>query len=335
MSMNDYRDMVPQDAVPLTTIEHDIAAYIRDSFVNIREQYNLDPPTGIPLTPSWPDTKDLQILIERTVPLFIAAATVCRFVGDADWDPCQRLEQMLTFPSIGHLEQMEQTYLPVLTQWACKSSESRDHQALYQDFRTIVGTIINLGEPLSQRSLGLLLDIPSATIALRLRPLHSVLQIPNSPEAAVQTLHFSFSEFLLSENLRGQPYSIDGPATHEVLSRKCLKLLSGPDGLRENICSLDYPGQIRQEIKQATIDNHVSPVVRYACRYWIYHVQYSKVTLRDGDDVCVFLQKHFLHWLEALSLIDRLAEAIDYLSVLKALLSVSWTSTIGNREARC
>ena len=37
----------------------------------------------------------------------------------------------------------------------------------------------------------------------------------------------------------------------------------------------------------------------------------------------VFLQKHFLHWLEALSLINRIAEVIEYIGVLQSLVSVS------------
>ena len=55
-------------------------------------------------------------LADKAVPLFIVAATVYRFVGDRNWDPQERLQTILKFQEIGQLEQMEQTYLPVLTQ---------------------------------------------------------------------------------------------------------------------------------------------------------------------------------------------------------------------------
>jgi len=47
------------------------------------------------------------------------------------------------------------------------------------------------------------------------------------------------------------------------------------------------------------------------------------VWIHDDDEVHVFLQKHFLHWLEALSLMNRIAEVIGYIRVLQSLASVS------------
>ena len=41
------------------------------------------------------------------------------------------------------------------------------------------------------------------------------------------------------------------------------------------------------------------------------------------DKVYNFLRQHFLHWLEALSLMNRIAEAIELISVLQLILSVS------------
>jgi hypothetical protein len=37
----------------------------------------------------------------------------------------------------------------------------------------------------------------------------------------------------------------------------------------------------------------------------------------------MFLRKHLLHWLEALSLINAIAEAISYIGVLQSLTPVS------------
>jgi hypothetical protein len=47
------------------------------------------------------------------------------------------------------------------------------------------------------------------------------------------------------------------------------------------------------------------------------------VQIHDNDEVHVFLQKHFLHWLEALSLMNRIVEVIGYVGVLQSLTSVS------------
>ena len=318
-----HQDMVLQDTVPQTTIQHDILIFLKDAFGKIRNRFNREPLSGTPLDEDWPGDKRLQVLVDMAVPLFIVAATVYRFVDDSDWDPRERLETILQFPGIGKLEQMAHTYLPVLTQLSARSNSSHNKDRLYQDFRIIVGSVVSLAEPLSIQSLAVLLNISSDTITLRLRPLHSVLRIPTDSNTPIRTLHLSFSEFLLSDQLQLEPFGIDGQATHRMLLSRCLQLLSGPGGLQENLCRLEYPGKRRREIDPATIDDRLSPALQYACQYWIQHVQYGKVEVHNEDDVHMFLQKHFLHWLEAMSLINRLPEVIAQLRVLQSLVSVS------------
>jgi hypothetical protein len=103
------------------------------------------------------------------------------------------------------------------------------------------GSILVLAEPLSISSLADLLNMTQDDC--QLRSLHSVLRVPADFETPVRTLHLSFGELLLSEKLQHQPFGVDGPATHRMLLTKCLNLLSGSNGLRENMCDLSYPGQ--------------------------------------------------------------------------------------------
>jgi hypothetical protein len=69
----------------------------------------------------------------------------------------------------------------------------------------IVGSIVTLAEPLSVTSLAALLNVSLPTIVRRLRPLHSVLQVPTDSKTPIRTLHLSFREFLLSDKLRHEP----------------------------------------------------------------------------------------------------------------------------------
>lgn len=322
ISVDTYQDLVLQDAVPHTTIQQDITIYLKDGFLKIRENYNDDAPSGNLLDHNWPGEKVLEDLVGMAIPLFIVAATICRFVGDPNWDPREQLKTILKFQGTGHLEQMEQIYLPVLTQQPSTLSNSCDKEKLYQEFRMIVGSIVTLAEPLSTISLAALLNVSPATIVRRLRPLHSVLRVSADSETPVRTLHLSFREFLLSDKLRNEPIGVDGPTTHRNLLAKCLQLLSGPTGLHKNLCAMEYPGQLRREVSPTIVDKCFTPALQYACQYWVYHVQHCKVPINDEDEVHVFLQKHFLHWLEALSLLGRLTEAIEYVKVLKSLISV-------------
>ena len=108
-----------------------------------------------------------------------------------------------------------------------------------------------------------------------------------------------------------------------MLFTKCLELLLGPNILRENLCDLKHPGQPRREVDSTMINKRLLPVFQYVCRYWVHHVQHSMVPIYDDDEVYMFLRKYFLHWLEALSLMNRIAEVIGYVGVLQLLVSVS------------
>jgi hypothetical protein len=130
-------------------------------------------------------------------------------------------------------------------------SDSCDKEKLYHEFRTIIGSIVTLAEPLSVTSLGALLCMPTTTIARRVHSLHSVLQVPADAETPIRTLHLSFREFLLSDKLQQESLGVDGPATHRMLSTRCLQLLSAENGLHENMCNLRYPGQLRKQISPA------------------------------------------------------------------------------------
>ena len=321
MSADAHRDMVLQDEVPRTTIQHDISAFLRDAFAKIRTDSS-DLLSNTPFDPDWPSEKVIQELTDIAVPLFIIAATICRFVSDPNWDPQEQLETILRFSGVGQMEQMEQTYLPVLHQMSATLREARDKERLHQEFRIIIGSVIILAEPLSITSLAALLEKSSRAIERRLNSLHSVLQVPVDHDLPVRTFHLSFTEFLLNDQLRDQSFRVDGPTTHRMLSTQCLKLLSGPDGLDEDICNLGHPGQLRREIDLTIIRQCLSPASQYACRYWVHHVQHSMDLISHDGEVHIFLMRHFLHWFEALSLMDRVAEVIKFVDLLRSLIAV-------------
>ena len=324
MSTDVHHDMILHE-VPQPIIQHDILAFLRDAFAKIRKDYNREPLRGTPLNHDWPGDEVLQQLTDMAIPLFIIAATICRFVHDPHWDPQERLETILQTRKIGQISQMAKTYLPVLNQMTTTLRDETDENRLFAEFRTVVGSIVTLAEPLSKTALAALLNIPLETIGLRLRPLHSVLHIPMDAETPVRPLHLSFSEFLTSQELQNQPFGVNSPHTHGILLNKCLGLLSkpSPQGLCENMCNLSYPGQPRRELGHDIVQGRLPPAMQYACRYWTHHAQHSGTEIRDDGEVHNFLQKHFLHWLEALSLINKISEVIGYVSILQSLMSVS------------
>ena len=69
--------------------------------------------------------------------------------------------------------------------------------------------------------------------------------------------------------------------------------------------------------------------IRYACVYWVDHLceihdnLQSRVDLCDNGMIDVFLKRHFLHWLEALSLMKSMSNGVVMLRKLESMLAVS------------
>src|SRR5690554_4272913 len=71
----------------------------------------------------------------------------------------------------------------------------------------------------------------------------------------------------------------------------------------------------RHTIPYEIVLEYTAPDLEYACVYWITHVLESKAQVTQ-DEVYEFLARHFLHWLEAFSLVKKIPKgtaAIDEL----------------------
>jgi hypothetical protein len=189
-------------------------------------------------------------------------------------------------------------------------------------FREIVGPIIVLANPLSSGSLSRLLGIAKQDIDSELDLLHSVLDIPPNADTPIKLFHLSFRDFLIDPEKRDSNlFWVDEVKTHEKLTTKCLDLLS--KYLKEDICGLNIPGKAQEDINKETILKCLPPDVQYACLYWVYHLKGSRRMIRDDHQAHRFLKCHFLHWLEALSLIRRLSESISMIDNLLLIVEVS------------
>jgi hypothetical protein len=154
--------------------------------------------------------------------------------------------------------------------------------------------------------------------------LHSVLNIPSDIDAPVKLLHLSFRDFLVDPVKQDiNPFWVDEKMTHAHLANECLNLLSERNYLKTDICNLGAPGRLRTGVDQQTIDDCLPADVQYACLYWVYHLKESKGMIRDGELAHNFLECHFLHWLEALSLTGRISESIRLIDELQSVVNVS------------
>jgi hypothetical protein len=320
-----YEDLVLQQ-IPELIIEHDISMFIRDQLSRIRDEYNKTVPRLRKLPADWPSQTKVQLLVKMAIPLFIFAATACRFINErrnGGGGPDERLTKILEYQARGQEDDLDITYLPVLDQLLVGITDSAK-DTVVKEFRDIVGSIIILASPLSTAALARLTRVPKSVIDERLDLLHSVLSVHSELNAPVRLLHLSFRDFLLDpEKRKTNPFWVDGKESNNKLAAHCLQLMSRDENLKKDICDLRTLGRLRTEVDQQTIDECLPADVQYACLYWVYHLKESKAMIRDGELAHNFLERHFLHWLEVLSLTGKISESIRLIDELQNLANVS------------
>lgn len=338
-----YQDLVLQE-IPQPVIERDISTFLNSRLTAIREDYNALSQRERQLPTDWPGPDAVRALVQMAVPLFIFAATVCRFIEDPRWsDPAGQLAKVLEYQSRtqhSEIDKLDATYRPVLDQLL--KGPKAAQKSLVDEFQTVVGPIILLAEPLSTSSLACLLRIDRSVIDRRLASLHSVLSVPDSGESPVRILHLSFRDFLIDPDKRvTNPFWVDERATHERIATRCLELLSTGGYLKKDICNQEMSGTARTDISPALIESRLPAAVRYACLYWVHHLEQGGARISDGHQAAEFLKSHLLHWLEALGLLGKISDGIAMIKSLQHLIKVRYTgmdslihANIG-RLARC
>ncbi|KAK5797619.1 hypothetical protein VI817_003910 [Penicillium citrinum] len=304
---DNYQDMVLHE-LPAPVIEHDIRLFLEYKLSAIQREHSL---------PSdWPGNKRIEQLVQMALPLFIFAATLCRFIGDEYWLPEERLTAVLQNDATTSTSDMDRTYLPVLNQLLAAKNK-KEFEQLLQEFQNIIGTIVLLDTPLSVVSLSQLTGIPENKIVNRLKRFHSVLSIPADLDAPVRILHLSFRDFLI--HTEGD-FRINEKDTHRQIALNCLRVID--TRLRHNICDLASYGIQCQDIDPQIIQQRLPADLQYSCYYWVHHLKQSQGSI-SGSEILSFLQKRFLHWLEALALMGKISEAAGMIKTLESSIWIS------------
>ncbi|KAH6667393.1 hypothetical protein B0J14DRAFT_658843 [Halenospora varia] len=287
-------DEVALEDVPNT--KDDISTFLRDELSKTRKD---EKELGL----IWPGPEVIEELARMAEPLFIFAATICRFIQD-ELKPGVKARPGIS-PCI---------YTATSTPGASQATK------LTSEFREVVGIVALLAEPLPAPALINFLTILAEVLNLRLGYLHSVLSIPDSKELPVKMFHLSFREFLLDcDKQHKYWFWVDEKEAHGRIALRCLEIMSSQTSLKHYLCDMKGPGVARSKVGWEVVHDHLAAQVRYACQYWVYHMEKSEGHFRDVHAVLVFLQTHLLHWFEALSWMGRISEGVTMIVALRSL----------------
>ncbi|KAI9901005.1 hypothetical protein N3K66_005267 [Trichothecium roseum] len=270
-----------------------------------------------PLTSLSVEKGDFRALADKANGLFVYAALACRYIrgsGNQSTTPKQRLKQVI---DAHHFKDLDALYGGILSE----ATAGPDEQEVDRQLRHILGLVLTLRTPLPESVFHLFCpeDMNAELVSYRLNSLHSVLVIRNDPNQPVQVFHESFRSFLV-EN-----FGVDLKRAHRNIFSRCMKIM--PKTLQMDICSIGNMGVDIKAIPSTAIDNCLPLQVKYACEYWLDHLEdldqadCEAAPLVDDGTVHTFLKKLFLHWLEALCLMEKIHVAIFSTRRLRRMVS--------------
>jgi hypothetical protein len=312
-----HQDFVLHNISP-ATVNHDISIYLEDRLRLIRQERALEA--------GWPDEQVIRRLVQNASGLFIWAATACRFIYEGKKRQVIKNRLSSVLQSSGSVTEPEkhlnEIYITVLRHSIPTKFSGEEREELRDKLRHMLGSIVVLLSPLSTHSLSRLLYIPKEDIDETLEDLHAILDIPKDQIRPLRLHHPSFRDFLLKKERCGDlNFWVDEKQAHQKLTNNCIRLME--TSLKQDICGVDTPGMLVTDVESSQVEHFLPPEIKYACLYWVQHLQKSGEQLYDDDQVHRFLQVHLLHWLEALSWIRKTSEAINTITSLESTALVS------------
>lgn len=314
------------DPIRDADINHDIKLFIRSELSMIKELKSM--------SENWPSEDSVQKLVTLSEGVFQWATTAMKYIAGGSSD--HRLHKLLDGSS--KLHGLDDLYKEILSR-AFALLEGHSHlQLLYWAIAVVIASPfpISLGAItylFGDHELLLNKDQKKACAFMRdevLLNIASLFFIPNSDTEPIQLMHTSIRDLLVDRRrCDSSVYFVNLALVHQELTRNCLQLM-GRD-LKGNICKLwDLSRPNSDPNVQANVNREVPLGLQYCCQSWAIHLatlqeldQNEGLIISIVDDVHEFSQKKLLYWLEVMSLIGRVGEAITIARQTEQLVMVS------------
>ena len=165
--------------VKRSSVDGDIKLFFKTQLANITKTRS-----DCDFAQDWPNPSYINVLCEKAAGFFIYASTVIKFVAFKHRTPTEQLDRIISLPqSTAHEGRsgIDLLYIQVLEQVV--DEVDADTEEIYSRFKTVVGAVLLVLNPLSTAALSDLLGMSG--ISTTLCSLHSLLLVPDSTEDPV------------------------------------------------------------------------------------------------------------------------------------------------------
>ena len=274
------------------------------------------------LDSNWPTEEQLDRLCERAAGLFVYAAATAKFISDNKRNPRERLDLLLQSQKIGAREgkTLDLLYTSIL-QEAFGDDLEDDPKT-----RSVLGAVVLATNPLSQSAIAALLGFDAEDVPPLLSSVSSLLILREDINHPVRPFHKSFPDFVTDPvRCADERFHISPPDHHQELLIGCLNLMN--QALERDMCKLPDAAANSDvnNLKEKT-EKSIDLALQYACLSWHTHLIGADATPADAPIITPtlhqFLQTKFLFWLEVLSVLGAVRNAVDALQATADWLEV-------------
>ena len=270
-------------------------------------------------TEEWPSQFDLEILCQKAAGFFVCASTIVNFIMSTNHTPAKQLRRITSLPQRTYERGFGIDFLYTQILEEVVADMCVDDEEFISHFRTVIGAVLLVFNPLSVRALSDLLGVPG--IPTIIHSLNSLLLVPPSEAAPICIFHKSFSSFLKDPKQCTDNQFFKDPSIHHVeILLSCLNLMRAR--LVGNICKLDDRA-VLSEVRDlpARRKEYIGDALEYACCFWTSHLVMIPATRESvkqvQDAINQFSTMHLLFWIEVLSLVGDLDVGVYSLNNVK------------------
>ena len=312
-----------------TQVASDTALILGHALHNTAHRHGLD---------DWPTKEQLDLLCQRAAGSFIHAAATIKFINKKGTNPRERLNLLLQSPESSGLEAKTKfkgnTTIDSLYTSILQGAFGDDDSCNDLKFRSVLGAMVLAACPLSPSIIAILLDLdPLEDVLPILSSVQSVLILHADINSPVRPIHKTFHQFIIDpDRCKDKRFHVSPPAHHSGILFGCLDLMNR--SLEKNMCKLpdgvenSDVSDLREKVKR-----HINPALQYACLLWHTHLVGEYKTSVHAVEITSAFRRFFkikyLFWLEVLSVLGAVRNAVDALQAALNRLEVRLHSIFG------
>lgn len=324
------------DEEELAVVKKDVEAFLRERLPQLAKLYGVK-------EAGWPGKDKLEALADMSEGSFIWAATAALFIADRNSrNPRGQLD--LLFQTLPGLPKLDALYASILD----RSFPVDIDPYILTLLQAVLGTLVVTQTLLDIHLLITLVSLDTTDIQINaervqvavLDRLQSVLTVSGSHSGSddgTRTIHFLHTSFVdfITDPLRCPPrFLVNRADHHERMAKACFLSMQG---LKRNICDLKDPSKLNSEVDglKELVKIYVARSLRYACHYWPAHLACTPprsmaIQLLFKE----FLESRLLFWVEVLSLLGLVHDAIPMIGAVLQWLAVRrFCRHIGEHQA--